>query len=316
MQTKVLFLTTLGALALSACAFDDDTVTKKTARLKADLTVHNNNKRISAQQLAYLHQRLSVDQNGKLQLGQPDFQGSSDGQSGYDAGMSAYKQGHIDNAAFSKVRGDDSPDGAISVYLRDPAATGWQHQTFGQIIDNRHYQSAGYVNVGHVMTPDKDANIKADYRGIAMGTLGNHSEVIARYRHILQQQPDLVFVELALAQALFADQQFREAEHHFRRLPLAQLLPPTQAQVAAYLQAIRQREVGAAQRRFAQAHFFSGFPRQDTLLENRLSLWQPQWHFKGITPKLHWHYRRTRSNVPELYDHQRQQWHISVDKPF
>lgn len=113
--------------------------------------------------------------DGKLVLAAANFNGSSTGNSGYDAGMNALKTGAISNPVFSGVKGyyGDTSD----VFLRDPAAAGFEYQTFGQVFDQR--GSLGYVSVGHTYSPADTANITATYKGGAMGTFDGASEVIS-----------------------------------------------------------------------------------------------------------------------------------------
>lgn len=128
----------------------------------------------------FVQNKAKFDAAGKLTLAQPDFQGSSSGDAGYDAGMNAVKN-KVSGVSpkFSAVKGYDSPDGKTSVYLRDPAATGFEYQAFGQAIDNNTGKSAGYVVVGKPVAIADHATINATYTGIAMGTYNKESEVIA-----------------------------------------------------------------------------------------------------------------------------------------
>ena len=158
-----------GAFALAACSSSGSGSTN--ALNKNDIYGQNTG-------TEFLAKRVSTQKDGQLVLGKADFNGSSSGQSGYDAGMNAYKDGSIDNKAFSAVKGYDSADEKTSVYLRDPAVTGWQYQTFGQVIDNQNHESKGYISIGKAYTPADTATINATYQGIAMGTYDQSSEVI------------------------------------------------------------------------------------------------------------------------------------------
>ncbi len=131
---------------------------------------------VKASDIDFLEKRMTIGKNEELQLDKADWTGSSTGESGYDAGMNAVKNGESVSKQFGGVKGYFSEKSAV--YLRDPAVTGWKYQTFGQVI-TKQGGSAGYVNVGKPYTPTESETIKANYQGIAMGTLNKESEVIA-----------------------------------------------------------------------------------------------------------------------------------------
>lgn len=115
--------------------------------------------------------------DGKLVLAAADFEASSTGDLDfvYDAGMNALKTGAISNQVFSGVKGYFGDAG--QVYLRDPAAAGFEYQTFGQVFNGPN--SLGYVSVGTAYNPADTANITATYKGGAMGTFDGASEVVS-----------------------------------------------------------------------------------------------------------------------------------------
>ena len=57
-------------------------------------------------------------------------------------------------------------------------SAGWSYQTFGAISDNSGVPEA-YLNVGKPFTPGDGATLQADYRGSAIGDLGQHDRVSA-----------------------------------------------------------------------------------------------------------------------------------------
>ena len=57
-------------------------------------------------------------------------------------------------------------------------SAGWSYQTFGAISDNSGVPEA-YLNVGKPFTPGDGATLQADYRGSAIGDLGQHDRVNA-----------------------------------------------------------------------------------------------------------------------------------------
>ncbi|STY90439.1 hypothetical protein [Moraxella bovis] len=122
--------------------------------------------------------KVSTDADGKLVLADADFNGSSQGQSGYDAGMNANKDGSLDNPALSAVKGYVDNTTGQAVYLRDPAVAGFSYQTFGQVFDGSN-QSQGYVSVGQSTSLADTATVKATYQGVAMGTYDKRSEVVS-----------------------------------------------------------------------------------------------------------------------------------------
>lgn len=113
--------------------------------------------------------------DGKLLLSPAEWSGSSNGNSGYDAGMNGLKTGAITNQVFAGKSGYF--DGGLQAYLIDPKAAGFEHQTFGQVFDGM--TSKGYVSVGTTFTPSDTANINATYKGGAMGTFDGKSEVVS-----------------------------------------------------------------------------------------------------------------------------------------
>lgn len=154
---------------LVACGGTDNSTIVNTAGIK----------KLGPDSANFITQKVSVQKDGKIVLSPADFNGSSSGISGYDAGMNAVKNGDITNNAWSAVKGYNSADDKYSVYLRDPSVAGFSYQTFGQVINNDNRQSEGYVSIGNVYVPNAGEKIDATYKGIAMGTYDNASEVIA-----------------------------------------------------------------------------------------------------------------------------------------
>lgn len=120
--------------------------------------------------------KVSTDADGKLVLASADFNGSSQGDSGYDAGMNANKDGSLNKPALSAVKGYEGANNAV--YLRDPAVAGFSYQTFGQVFDGSG-QSQGYVSVGQSTSLADTATVNATYQGVAMGTYDKRSEVVS-----------------------------------------------------------------------------------------------------------------------------------------
>ncbi len=165
-------------MLLTACSLDltsnkSSTGLVSTTSSELKLSGHEDAKK--AAQFLIDKKLVQKSNDGKLVLATANFNGSSTGNSGYDAGMNALKTGAISNPVFSGVKGyySDTSD----VYLRDPAAAGFEYQTFGQVFDQ--YGSVGYVSVGSVYSPADTANITATYKGGAMGTFDGTSEVIS-----------------------------------------------------------------------------------------------------------------------------------------
>lgn len=121
-------------------------------------------------------ENISFDSKNQIVLKPAIFNGSSTGESGYDAGMNALKNGQIKNKVFSGVKGLAGSDNTV-IFLRDPAAAGFKYQSFGQVFDMS--GSAGYVSVGKIFTPADTATVQATYKGGAMGTYDGASEVVS-----------------------------------------------------------------------------------------------------------------------------------------
>ncbi|MDO5091007.1 MAG: transferrin-binding protein-like solute binding protein [Cardiobacteriaceae bacterium] len=132
---------------------------------------------VNPSSISHLQSRIKIGtSDGKLSLGTPDFNGSSHGDPGTDAGMNALKDGEAGvNPAFGGVSGYYGQETAI--FLRSLSATKWSYQTFGQVAG--HGGSLGYASIGKPFIPDDNATLKASYQGIAMGTYDNTSEVIS-----------------------------------------------------------------------------------------------------------------------------------------
>lgn len=139
----------------------------------------------------------------------------------FDGGMNALKnnvQGI--NPAFGKVQLFDDPAKGVAIFLRDPATAGFQYQTFGQVFDLNAadkegiFQTAaiGFVSIGNKFIPADNAVLEGEYKGIAMGSVANHtptrlahSEVIADMTASLKFNATEKFVNLNIYNSRFAD---------------------------------------------------------------------------------------------------------------
>lgn len=181
MKPTFLFVTVFGALILSACSSSNkdtkpitattSTIAQGTAAATASVNATHT---AAAAATAALNGKVGKASNGTLQLANPIWTGSYQGDSGYDAGMNGLKTGAISNRVFSGKKAYESSSSVI--YLQDPDAAGFKYQTFGQVFDRS--GSKGYASTGIVYTPTDTATINATYKGGAMGTFGN-SEVIS-----------------------------------------------------------------------------------------------------------------------------------------
>lgn len=94
----------------------------------------------------------------------------------FDAGLNGLKNGEITNKVFSGLKVYTRPN--AQAYLIDPAAAGFQYQTFGQIFgDNNRLQS--HVTLGITYIPKDNEVINATYKGGAIGIYDNRSQVVS-----------------------------------------------------------------------------------------------------------------------------------------
>lgn len=69
-------------------------------------------------------------------------------------------------------------------------------------------------------------------------------------------------------------------------------------------------------RDFQAEHFLFGLKRQDKELGFNTAIWHRKLQWKGIQPKLNYRYRKTISNLSELYNRQDHAWFITVEQFF
>ncbi len=69
-------------------------------------------------------------------------------------------------------------------------------------------------------------------------------------------------------------------------------------------------------RDFHHQHFFFPFKRSDKEWLSTLSVWNRNWHFYGITPRLNFQYRKIDSNIPAFYSYSNKQIFVSFEKTF
>lgn len=176
---KMLVVSIFGALLLTACSNNNhkSVVSKPTALVEGTVsekpTISGSTDGAITNATS---ENISFDSKNQIVLKPAFFNGSSTGDSGYDAGMNTLKNGQIKNKVFSGVKGLAGSDNTV-IFLRDPAAAGFKYQSFGQVFDTSGY--AGYVSVGKIFTPADTATVQATYKGGAMGTYDGASEVVS-----------------------------------------------------------------------------------------------------------------------------------------
>ncbi|MDP8046246.1 CAP domain-containing protein [Pasteurella atlantica] len=83
----------------------------------------------------------------------------------------AYKRGQLRHPAYSKSL-KFSYDGFDAI-VQDPKATGFEYQTFGEIVDGNQFP-VQYINIGKATTPDDISIVRATYKGVALGSVKQH----------------------------------------------------------------------------------------------------------------------------------------------
>lgn len=71
-----------------------------------------------------------------------------------------------------------------------------------------------------------------------------------------------------------------------------------------------------AKREFDDRHELMSVPRVDREKTYHLSLFHPRWQYRGIKPALNWVYKDVKSNIPQLYQYQSHQIHLSLYREF
>lgn len=123
--------------------------------------------------------RIKVDETtGKLILESPSHNGVVAGFNTFDIGLNAFKNKE-GKKEFSAIKAylSSSGDGAV-IHLRDPAAAGFQYQTFGQVF-NRNGEYEGSISVGQGYSMDPTLTFKATYKGIAMGVYEDRTQTMS-----------------------------------------------------------------------------------------------------------------------------------------
>lgn len=73
---------------------------------------------------------------------------------------------------------------------------------------------------------------------------------------------------------------------------------------------------GYAKRNFEGKHYLYGYKRVDNEYRANWSLWNKQWTWKGLMPKLNFSYVKIRSNMPDFYSRKTGEWFLTVEKRF
>lgn len=77
-----------------------------------------------------------------------------------------------------------------------------------------------------------------------------------------------------------------------------------------------QTSIGFGKRYFADKHYLFGYKRQDKEYQANLSVWNPQWHWQGIAPKLNFSYQKIDSNIADFYARQNKSLFFTLEKLF
>ena len=73
---------------------------------------------------------------------------------------------------------------------------------------------------------------------------------------------------------------------------------------------------GYAKRYFEGKHYLYGYKRVDNEYRANWSLWNEQWTWKGLMPKLNFSYVKIHSNMPDFYSRKNGEWFLTVEKRF
>ncbi|MFK5080777.1 surface lipoprotein assembly modifier [Glaesserella parasuis] len=73
---------------------------------------------------------------------------------------------------------------------------------------------------------------------------------------------------------------------------------------------------GYAKRNFEGKHYLYGYKRVDNEYRANWSLWNEQWAWKGLMPKLNFSYVKIQSNIPDFYSRKNGEWFLTVEKRF
>lgn len=75
-----------------------------------------------------------------------------------------------------------------------------------------------------------------------------------------------------------------------------------------------QASVGYGKCYFSDNHYLFGYKRVDKEYQANVSLWNSQWQWRGIMPKLNWRYQKIDSNIADFYSRQQKELFLSVEK--
>ncbi|WP_277812914.1 surface lipoprotein assembly modifier [Mannheimia granulomatis] len=74
--------------------------------------------------------------------------------------------------------------------------------------------------------------------------------------------------------------------------------------------------LGYGKRYFADKHYLFGYKRQDNEYQANIMVWNKNWHWQGIVPKLNFRYQRIDSNIADFYSRSNKELFFTVEKLF
>ncbi|QLB14009.1 hypothetical protein A6B39_00365 [Mannheimia granulomatis] len=74
--------------------------------------------------------------------------------------------------------------------------------------------------------------------------------------------------------------------------------------------------LGYGKRYFADKHYLFGYKRQDKEYQANIAVWNKNWHWQGIVPKLNFRYQRIDSNIADFYSRSNKELFFTVEKLF
>lgn len=77
-----------------------------------------------------------------------------------------------------------------------------------------------------------------------------------------------------------------------------------------------QASIGFGKRYFADKHYLFGYKRQDKEYQANLSVWNQNWHWQGMVPKLNFRYQKIESNIADFYSRDNKELFFTLEKLF
>lgn len=74
--------------------------------------------------------------------------------------------------------------------------------------------------------------------------------------------------------------------------------------------------VGYGKRYFADKHYLFDYKRQDKEYQANVAVWNQNWHWNGIVPKLNFRYQKIDSNIADFYSRSNKEVFLTVEKLF